>query len=157
MFLVFSEELEVKGIKAYRFRLPHPKIIFDHPDYCFCPVKQKGECLKQGVFSLAPCRDGKNFLTIISYLTLIADLIESNCGLHCIGAPVSFSAPHFFQSYEPYQEGVDGLHPSSEAHDTFVDVEPVSFPLYYQLDGVRVIKLVCYGVSFHNYRLQECC
>ncbi|CAG7724849.1 unnamed protein product, partial [Allacma fusca] len=112
LLLVYVKEVTVKGISGYRFQLPHPKYIFESKDFCFCTPKSKS-CLKQGVFDLSPCRDG---------------------------APISFSAPHFFQSWEPYLNGVDGLSPSEEKHDTFVDIEPTTGLL------LRAIKRVQFNV-----------
>ena len=34
--------------------------------------------------------------------------------------------PHFYQSHPSLLEAVEGLNPSKEAHDTFLDIEPTT-------------------------------
>lgn len=36
------------------------------------------------------------------------------------------SSAHFLHAYEDYQDGVEGLHPDPNIHETFLDIEPVS-------------------------------
>lgn len=57
--MVFREESEVRGVPTYRFRPPDSKKIFEGKDFCFCPNGKNNACYKQGVLSMAPCRDGK--------------------------------------------------------------------------------------------------
>jgi hypothetical protein len=97
LLMIYEKETEFKGIKGYRFRLPDPKPVFAHKDFCFCPKNTKLECFKTGVFSLAPCREG---------------------------APVAVSGPHFLNAYEGYLKGVEGLRPDPAIHDTYLDIEP---------------------------------
>jgi hypothetical protein len=35
------------------------------------------------------------------------------------------SSVHFLDAYEPYLNGVIGLNPDKEIHETFIDIEPV--------------------------------
>lgn len=41
-------------------------------------------------------------------------------------APIIVSQPHFYQGDQKYIDAIEGLHPS-EQHETFIDIEPVSF------------------------------
>ena len=40
--------------------------------------------------------------------------------------PIVISAPHFYQGNESLLQTVNGLHPEKSAHETYLDVEPVS-------------------------------
>jgi len=59
IFVAFNKEVEIDGITAWRFKLPPSDIIWDHPDFCFCPKGPNNVCYKKGVLSLAPCQDSK--------------------------------------------------------------------------------------------------
>ncbi|KAJ8687777.1 hypothetical protein QAD02_023571 [Eretmocerus hayati] len=50
----------------------------------------------------------------------IMDLYE------CVGAPVIVSHAHFYTADEDYINMVDGMEPSKEKHETFLDFDPVS-------------------------------
>ncbi len=41
------------------------------------------------------------------------------------------SLPHFHQADEEYINAIDGMKPDGKQHDTFVDIEPVSFYWFY--------------------------
>jgi len=46
---------------------------------------------------------------------------------HALGVPVAMSTPHFLNGYEPYWKDT-GLSPDAQKHETYIDIEPVSFP-----------------------------
>ncbi|KAF6733309.1 Lysosome membrane protein 2 [Oryzias melastigma] len=94
----FEKEVEVKGIPAYRFT--PPRSVFaskeENPDNKgFCVSKK--ECLGTGVLKLSPCRKG---------------------------APVVASFPHFYLADEKYVDGIKGMSPNREHHQTFLDLNP---------------------------------
>uniref|UniRef100_A0A4W3I5D8 Lysosome membrane protein 2 n=1 Tax=Callorhinchus milii TaxID=7868 RepID=A0A4W3I5D8_CALMI len=98
MYAVFEKELEVQGIRAYRFIIP--KEIFanatENPDnkgFCTPP----GNCQPGGVQNVSICKQG---------------------------APIFISSPHFYNGDQKLVEDIDGLNPSKEAHQTFLDIEP---------------------------------
>lgn len=45
---------------------------------------------------------------------------------HIPGAPIFLSAPHFYQAEQKFIEDIEGMHPTKEYHETFVDINPVS-------------------------------
>ncbi|BES99898.1 biological adhesion [Nesidiocoris tenuis] len=47
-------------------------------------------------------------------------LIESN------GVPAYVSFPHFLGAHSQYQNGVDGLKPNKELHQTYISLEPTT-------------------------------
>ena len=42
------------------------------------------------------------------------------------GAPIFLSAPHFYQADQKFVSDIEGMHPTKEYHETFVDINPVS-------------------------------
>jgi hypothetical protein len=43
-----------------------------------------------------------------------------------VDAAIVLTFPHFYQGSSDYMAQVDGLTPNQEAHETFLDLEPVS-------------------------------
>ena len=43
-----------------------------------------------------------------------------------VDPPVVVSPPHFYQGNKSLLKTVNGLHPTKSAHETYVDIEPVS-------------------------------
>lgn len=44
-----------------------------------------------------------------------------------IGAPIVVSFPHFYQADEKYIKAIDGMSPNKEEHETYLDLNPVSW------------------------------
>ncbi|XP_076331595.1 platelet glycoprotein 4-like isoform X2 [Tachypleus tridentatus] len=100
LYLEYEREVNILGIKAYRFTTPAK--LFANPrtnpdNQCFC--KDDKKCLHAGAIDLTTCKNG---------------------------APVVASAPHFYQGSKEYIEGVVGLNPVKEQHQTFLDIEPMT-------------------------------
>ncbi|XP_059192442.1 lysosome membrane protein 2a isoform X1 [Centropristis striata] len=98
--LGYVEDVEVKGIQAYRFAPPsdvlmNPK---DNPTNAgFCVPA--GDCLGTGVLKVSVCREG---------------------------APIVVSFPHFYQADPKYINAVEGLNPNKEEHETYLDLQPTT-------------------------------
>ncbi|XP_067848532.1 lysosome membrane protein 2-like [Heptranchias perlo] len=97
LYVMFEKELEVKGIKAYRFVIPKEIFASDHPDNKgFCPSEN---CHSSGVLNISICRQG---------------------------APVFISPPHFYNGDQKLVNDIIGMKPNMEAHQSFLDIEPMT-------------------------------
>ncbi|XP_067896194.1 lysosome membrane protein 2-like [Heterodontus francisci] len=95
--MVFEKELEVQGIKAYRFVLPKEALASDHPNnkgFCL-----SGNCHLSGVLNISICRQG---------------------------APIFISFPHFYNADQKLVTDIGGMKPNMETHQTFLDIEPMT-------------------------------
>uniref|UniRef100_A0A668UJH0 Scavenger receptor class B, member 2a n=1 Tax=Oreochromis aureus TaxID=47969 RepID=A0A668UJH0_OREAU len=95
--LAYVEEVEVKGIQAYRFAprgnvLTSPQNNPANPTNCV----PAGECLGTGVLKVRE------------------------------GAPIVVSFPHFYQADPAYINAIDGLNPNKEEHETYLDLQPMT-------------------------------
>ncbi|KAM9742892.1 lysosome membrane protein 2a isoform 2-T3 [Menidia menidia] len=98
--LAYVEDVEVKGIQAYRFAPPSDVLMSpkDNPTNAgFCVPA--GDCLGTGVLKVSVCREG---------------------------APIVVSFPHFYQADPMYINAVDGLSPNKEEHETYLDLQPTT-------------------------------
>ncbi|XP_034026830.1 lysosome membrane protein 2a [Thalassophryne amazonica] len=98
--LGYVEDVEVKGIQAYRFAPPADVLMSPETN----PTNQgfcvpAGECLGTGVLKVSVCREG---------------------------APIVVSFPHFYQADPKYISAVDGLNPNKEEHETYLDLQPTT-------------------------------
>ncbi len=106
--------MEHADIRTYRF-IPPPNALGAHDDpdperrnpdnECYCMSEESFDCYKSGVLNMEPCkRDSK--------------------------PPLALSYPHFYQAHPSFGAAVDGLSPSKEKHEFFIDVVPeFGFPL----------------------------
>ncbi|CAG7827645.1 unnamed protein product, partial [Allacma fusca] len=98
----YSRETEYEGIPAWEFKLPRD--IFASParnpdNQCFCINPGGGlnsECI-DGVYRAFTCKNDSPFV---------------------------FSKPHFLDGDRRLVEGVEGLSPSRELHDSKMEFEP---------------------------------
>uniref|UniRef100_A0A8C5C345 Nucleoporin 54 n=1 Tax=Gadus morhua TaxID=8049 RepID=A0A8C5C345_GADMO len=98
IFMEFEKDVTVKGIPAYRFTPPRAVLASKEENPAnegFCVTPK--ECLGSGVLNVSPCRKG---------------------------APVVASFPHFYLGDPKYANGVTGLNPVKELHQTFLDLNP---------------------------------
>ncbi|CAJ1069291.1 lysosome membrane protein 2a isoform X2 [Xyrichtys novacula] len=98
--LAYVEDVEVKGIQAYRFAPPSDVLMSpkDNPtNEGFCVPA--GDCLGTGVLKVSVCREG---------------------------APIVVSFPHFYQADPKYINAVEGLSPNKEEHETYLDLQPTT-------------------------------
>uniref|UniRef100_A0A669D416 Scavenger receptor class B, member 2a n=1 Tax=Oreochromis niloticus TaxID=8128 RepID=A0A669D416_ORENI len=98
--LAYVEDVEVKGIQAYRFAPPSdvlmsPKNNPTNAGFCV----PAGDCLGTGVHKVSVCREG---------------------------APIVVSFPHFYQADRAYINAIDGLNPNKEEHETYFDLQPMT-------------------------------
>ncbi|XP_005801042.1 lysosome membrane protein 2-like isoform X1 [Xiphophorus maculatus] len=98
--LAYVEDVEVKGIQAYRFAPPNdvlmnPKENPTNAGFCV----PAGECLGTGVLKVSVCREG---------------------------APIVVSFPHFYQADPAYINAVGGMNPNKEEHETYLDLQPTT-------------------------------
>ncbi|OXA50660.1 Sensory neuron membrane protein 1 [Folsomia candida] len=113
----YQHESEFRGISTYRFAAT--KDLFASPDEfpeneCYCVTPREPldpTCAPTGVVRLRSCKTG---------------------------APVVMSKPHFLDADESVINGVTGMKPEKEKHDTFLDIEPT---LGVPLKGVRRIQV----------------
>ncbi|NWS65805.1 CD36 protein, partial [Crotophaga sulcirostris] len=100
---VFQGKKNVKGIPLYRFSVPReafasPTEVGDN--YCFCTDRVISKnCTLAGVLDISACKAGR---------------------------PVFISLPHFLHASDSILNGVEGLNPNQEEHETFLDVEPIT-------------------------------
>ncbi|XP_030211225.1 lysosome membrane protein 2 isoform X1 [Gadus morhua] len=100
IFMEFEKDVTVKGIPAYRFTPPRAVLASKEENPAnegFCVTPK--ECLGSGVLNVSPCRKG---------------------------APVVASFPHFYLGDPKYANGVTGLNPVKELHQTFLDLNPTT-------------------------------
>lgn len=98
--LAYVEDVDVKGIQAYRFAPPNdvlmsPKNNPTNAGFCV----PAGDCLGTGVLKVSVCREG---------------------------APIVVSFPHFYQADPAYINAIDGLNPNKEEHETYLDLQPTT-------------------------------
>ncbi|KAK2563474.1 Lysosome membrane protein 2 [Acropora cervicornis] len=95
-----ESRLEVKKIKLYRFTVP-PEVFKSGDIYPsnkgFCV---EPGCLPSGLLNVSLCRP--------------------------MNPPLVVSSPHFYQGNKSLLKTVNGLHPTKSAHETFLDVEPLT-------------------------------
>lgn len=94
--LEFEREVSFKGIDLYRFVAPQHVLGNKtiNPDN-ICFCTPR--CLDTGVLNISRVRNG---------------------------APLVVSQPHFFQAAPEYINGVLGMHPNANEHQTFLEIEP---------------------------------
>ncbi|KAG5834634.1 hypothetical protein ANANG_G00263520 [Anguilla anguilla] len=98
IYMKFVKDVEIKGIPAYRFAPPRDVLASQEENPAnagFCVPP--GQCLGTGVLDVSMCRKG---------------------------APVVVSFPHFYHGEDKYINGVAGLSPNQEDHETFLDINP---------------------------------
>ncbi|PNF42501.1 hypothetical protein B7P43_G08759 [Cryptotermes secundus] len=94
--LDYSEEVEVRGIPAYRYEASQALIdngTVDSTNHCNC----RGECLPLGVFNISACR---------------------------YGIPAFISYPHFYKADKHYLRQLKGLEPVPKRHRFYITLEP---------------------------------
>ncbi|CAO1333390.1 unnamed protein product [Diamesa hyperborea] len=109
--LFYDGETKFNGIPGYHYVTKQNFLNEIGPEYatdCFCVDKIKGAlgredgCLYSGALDLTDCID----------------------------APVVITSPHFYEADQRYGLMVDGLNPSAEKHQIFMDIEPnTGYPL----------------------------
>lgn len=97
--LIYQKEIQMNGIPGFRF-VP-PKDVFSTPsenpqNQCFC--LNEGGCLTpSGLFNMSACQ---------------------------FGSPIMLSWPHFYQADPRLLETIEGLSPSEDLHQFFIDIQP---------------------------------
>jgi scavenger receptor class B, member 1 len=115
----FVGEESTFGMRAYRF-IPSKNAFHDHHDdpdtKCFCESKTK--CLRKGLGNIGTC-----FLGLLEFkLTWLCD---SNV-FFILGLPIATSEPYLLNSDPSYFDGIEGLKPDKDKHQTFALVQPVN-------------------------------
>ncbi|XP_072117013.1 lysosome membrane protein 2-like isoform X3 [Mobula birostris] len=97
LYLTFEKEVQVKGISAYRFTIPKEIFAIDNLSIeGFCPAMN---CHLSGVLNISVCKQG---------------------------VPIFISSPHFYNGDEKLVSDIVGMKPDMEAHQTFLDLEPMT-------------------------------
>uniref|UniRef100_A0A2P2I2A7 Lysosome membrane protein 2-like n=1 Tax=Hirondellea gigas TaxID=1518452 RepID=A0A2P2I2A7_9CRUS len=94
LHLTFEKKYEYGGLELSRFTLPYEVLANSEENECFCT--DNFTC-RASMVNLSPCRNG---------------------------APVIASTPHFYMGDEETVAAVDGLNPTKEYHETYIDLEP---------------------------------
>lgn len=100
LYVVYEEDVTVKGIPGYRFSPPskvfgNMTVNPDNTGFCVPP----GNCLGSGVLNVSVCKQG---------------------------APIIMSSPHFYQADDKYVEDIFGMKPNKELHQTAIDINPLT-------------------------------
>ncbi|CAG7718930.1 unnamed protein product [Allacma fusca] len=128
--LVYERDQEVHGVLGYRFKFPDSMLEDPEKNYdniCYCTEYDELDedysvCPKRGVMDLSPCRED---------------------------APVFSSFPHFLDADPLYLEGVEGMNPDREKHESYIVIEPKTgtvlrssfkFQLNIQTDSLKKIQ-----------------
>jgi len=91
---------------------------------CFCKASEPESCYETGVFNLGACY---------------------------IGAPLVGSAPHFYLSDDKYVDGVIGLNPKREKHETYIIIEDRTNVLLHVAKRVQLsFRMADFGFSGDN-------
>ncbi|TNN71357.1 Lysosome membrane protein 2 [Liparis tanakae] len=100
LYVLYEEEVTVKGIPGYRF-IPPSEVFanktLNPANAGFCVPAEN--CLGSGVLNVSPCKQG---------------------------APIIMSSPHFYQADERYVQDVFGMRPQKEEHQTMIDINPLT-------------------------------
>ncbi|XP_073333802.1 lysosome membrane protein 2c [Pagrus major] len=100
LYALYEEDVNVKGIPGYRFSPPSEvfaNMTVNPANAGFCVPA--GNCLGSGVLNVSGCKQG---------------------------APIIMSSPHFYQADEKYVQGVFGMSPKKEQHQTTIDINPLT-------------------------------
>lgn len=118
----YEKDTEVHGLKAMRFT-PPPTLFAsadeDENNRCFCTTST---CPKSGVVYVSTCQKG---------------------------APIVLSSPHFYMGDNQYVNGVAGLSPSKERHETFLDIHPLTGLV------LRASKRLQINIDLRNYDMLQ--
>ncbi|KFQ25796.1 Scavenger receptor class B member 1, partial [Mesitornis unicolor] len=96
MTLVYKQSGKFKGVPTYRFVAP--KTLFANgTDYA--PNEGFCPCMQSGIQNISSCR---------------------------LNAPMFISHPHFYNADPALVDAVEGLHPSKDEHELFLDVHPMT-------------------------------
>lgn len=96
--LDYELKSSVKGIRSYRYHtteMAFANATVNPNNAAFCVPA--GNCMGSGVLNISVCKQD---------------------------APIIISSPHFYLADEKYVNGVEGMHPSKDQHETTIDVEP---------------------------------
>lgn len=101
----FIKTTYIRSIELYRFGISSSffkPIDFNDDTKCYCvkrsPQAKKKFCHLSGVVDVSSCRK----------------------------SPIVLSTPHFYNGDPLLRQAVEGLNPSAAAHDTFIDIEPMT-------------------------------
>lgn len=136
LYVLYEEEVTVKGIPGYRF-IPPSKVFanktLNPANAGFCVPAEN--CLGSGVLNVSPCKQGRPCSQHVSLWETVSSSSLSDFSIFhdgivtesfmCLGAPIIMSSPHFYQADEKYVQGVFGMRPQKEQHQTMIDINPV--------------------------------
>lgn len=127
--LSYENDSAVKGVKTYRFHFAKDLMAnatIQPGNAGFCVPADN--CYDSGVMNARPCLQN---------------------------APVLFSLPHFYNAAPQYQNGVVGLSPSKDLHDSRFDVEPLSGVVFQSIRSSQMnmeVKKSKYITQMKNVR-----
>jgi len=113
--MVYEKDVEQNGVKGIRFKArknflgtpddPDPEV--RNPDNaCYCLKNDpRFKCFKSGVIDMKPCKRDSM-------------------------APLALSQPHFFEADQSFRDALEGMNPSKEKHEFYMDVhQKFGFPI----------------------------
>ncbi|XP_048410138.1 platelet glycoprotein 4 [Stegostoma tigrinum] len=103
IFAEYEQKITLKRIPVLRFVVPPQALAssVENPDnHCYCKDMSVSEnCTFGGILGISVCKEGK---------------------------PIYISLPHFLYASDEIVNAIDGINPNKEAHQTYLDVEPIT-------------------------------
>jgi len=116
IWLTFTKEVDLDGVKTYQFTPPADAFSFSNPDnYCYCPWVRKCAVAvpENDTWDVTTCKQSR----CIDGLLFLQG---------CNGVPIIMSTPHYLDADPDLVEAIDGINPIREDHVTYINIEPMT-------------------------------
>lgn len=126
MSFVFEKEVDIDGIKAYRFTTSAESQWVNRTDN-FCFNDELGSLYNEDDDTYDPCIKETEDPEVLDIKNCTIKM-DGRDGLqdlhHCFDSPLFVSNPHFFQAEQELENIASGMNPDPELHGLAIDVEP---------------------------------